>query len=398
MRICMFTKALPIHIVGGMEMHIESLVNGLIKKGHHVTIITGPHPQGLKNTSKNNIDIYYTKTMAKYTRERYYRESARIFDELNQIENFDIVHSQSTLALGYIRYCQKTVPLVVTLHGTLVNEIKNLLKINKALFLLSSPFWIKSYIFDERVILKKTDKIITVSKELCSDVKEQYTSLEGRLCVIPNGVDIDKFKPTEIDAFKSNLGLSNKKIILSIGRIEKEKGFQSIIKVFPDIIKTEDTILVILGIGSYLEQLKQLARDLNIEDYVIFAGHVNDNDLPKYYNLADLFVFPTLRLEGLPMVILEAMACGKPVIASRIGGIPTAIDHNKNGILIDPNNLYNLKNKILDVLVDERKAKTLGKMARLKAIEEFSVDRMVESTVAVYDNVRNLPRNEGVIK
>lgn len=389
MKICMFAKNLPVHITGGMEIHIQELVNGLIKRGYKVTLITAPHPQGIEKEKKENLTMHYVKNKPKYTREKFYRESARLFERLNKEESFDIVHSQSTLACGYARYCKKTAPLILTSHGTMLNEIKALLRRNFSIkSFLTLPTPLKIYLLDEPIIYKKTEKIIAVSNELKEDIERQYKVPKGKLVVIPNGIDIDRFKPMEVDDLKKKYNLTDEKVILSIGRIDKQKGFHLLLKIFPDILKEYKNVkLFIVGTGPYLHDLKEMSIKLNILGKVIFTGRVSDEDLPGYYNLADVIVFPTVRMEGLPLVVPEAMACEKPVIASRIGGIPTAIRHNTDGILIEPGNLKGLKEQIIKVLDNEDFAKELGGNGRKKVVERLNLDRMVEDTIKVYKRV-----------
>jgi len=389
MKICIFAKGLPlVHVSGGMERHVQDLANGLIKRGHKVIVITAKHPKGIEKEEKGNLTIYYLKSKPKYTREKFYRESASLFKKLNEKENFDVVHSQSTLALGYAKYCEKTVPLVLTSHGTSLNEIKTKIQSKPSIkSLLAIPFYLKNYLLDDKIIFKKSDKIIAVSNELGEDIKNQYKIPEDKLVVIPNGIDINKFKPMSVEDLKKKLNLKNEKVIVSVGTMNKQKGFHLLLKILPDILKKKKVKLIIIGTGPHLQVFKDMAVKLNISNDVIFTGRVSDEDLLKYYNLADVFVFSTLRMEGLPLVIPEAMVCEKPVIASRIGGIPTAINNNKDGILIEPGNLKELKEKILEILDNEEKAKKLGENARRKVIERFSLDRMVEETIKVYEEV-----------
>lgn len=387
-KICIFAKGLPVHITGGMEIHVQELVEGLVKRGHEVTIITAKHPKGIEKEERRNLTVYYLKNKPRYTREKFYRESAKLFEELNKRENFEIVHSQSTLACGYAKYCKKTVPLVLTSHGTALNEIKTILEGKSSIkSFLGISLWLKIYLLDEPVIFNKADKIIAVSNELGEDLKKQYKIPEEKLVAVPNGINITKFKPWNVEDLKEKLNLTDEKIIVSIGAINKQKGFHLLLKVLPEILKVKDVKLFIVGTGPYIDSLKRLADKLNISEEVIFIGRVSGEDLPRYYNLADVFAFPTLRMEGLPLVVPEAMACEKPVITARIGGIPTAIEDNKDGILIESGNLKELKEKILMILEDDRLAGELGKNARKRVVERFSVDRMVEDTIKVYEEV-----------
>jgi len=393
MKICMFAKGLPVHIKGGMEIYVEELAKGLVKRGHEVTIITTKHPEGRKKEEEEgNLRIYYVGDKPlKYTR-TFFKESIKLFKNLNEKNKFDIVHSQSGAGVWYALKCEKIAPLIITFQGTALNEAKSLRNTGligwgKGMYILVKDF-INYHVFNHKLFFERADKIIAVSNELAEDIKRQYKVPEEKLVVIPNGIDVSKFKSMLVDNLREKLGLADEKVIVSVGAISKQKGFHLLLKILPDILKEYKNVrLIIVGTGPYLQKLKDMAAKLGIENHVIFAGKVSHEELPKYYNLADIFAFPTLRMEGLPLVVPEAMACEKPVIASRIGGIPTVIENNVDGILIEPGNLKELKERIMEVLRDEELAKKLGKNARKKVVEKFSLDRMVEDTIKVYEEV-----------
>lgn len=386
----MFAKGLPVHITGGMEIHVKMLVDGLVKQGHKVTIITTKHPDGIKIEESELVNIYYVGDKPITYTKKFYNDSASLFEELDNVEKFDIVHSQSVSGFGFTKFSKRKIPFVTTLHGTAKNEIKSSLNTKTLRGLLRALYIFINDRTHSKIpitILAKSDKIISVSNELNKDIQKQFNIPGSNLVTIPNGIDIDKFKPISTDDLKEILNLNDKKIILSVGRIDEQKGFQLLIKVLPKISKKFNVKLIIVGTGPYLRSLKSMAEKRGLQDRVIFTGRVTDEDLPKYYNLADVFAFPTLRFEGLPYVIPEAMACEKPVISSRIGGIPTAIENGRDGILIEPGNLDELVNNILYLLDNEDVANALGKRAREKVINELSLDKMVEDTIKVYEDM-----------
>jgi glycosyltransferase involved in cell wall biosynthesis len=243
---------------------------------------------------------------------------------------------------------------------------------------------------DEKLVFGDADKVIAVSNELKRDLETWYRIPADKIVVVPNGINVDKFKPMDAKAVKAmsnKMGIKNEKVIMSSGRLRKPKGFHLLIKSFPELLKRQKLKLIIIGTGPFLQRLKKMSYHYGIEKDVIFLGSVPHEDMPIYYNLADIFVFPTLTREGFPLVVAEAMACRKPVIASRIGGIPTAIENYKDGILIEPGNLGELEEKILEVLSNESLSKKLGENARKKVLEKFSLDRMVDDTIKVYEEV-----------
>jgi len=387
MNICMFAKNLPVHVTGGMEIHIQGLIEGLVKRGCKVTLITAPHPQEVEKEEKESVTIYYLKNRPNYTREKFYKESAELFKRLNHEERFDIIHSQSTLACGYARYCKRTVPLVLTSHGTALNEIKTILCGNRSVrSFLAIPIWLKIHSLDESILFKKAYKIIAVSNELKEDLKKQHKIPDGKLITIPNGIDTDKFRPLDAEDLRKRYNLTDERVILSVGTINKQKGAHLLLEILPEVLKENKNIkLFIVGTGHCLNDLKKAAVKLNISENVVFTGNIPNCELPKYYNIAHIFVMPTPRLEGLPLTLAEAMACEKPVIVSQIGGIPTVVENNKDGVLVEPGDLRELKEKILKVLSSKELAKRLGKNARKKVIERFSLDRMIDETIKVYE-------------
>ena len=390
MRILMYAKGLPVHIKGGMERHIEDLIYGLSRRGYEVVILTTRHPEGITYEERDNVTIYYLGRKPLDYGEYFQKMAIKVLRKIES--NIDIIHSQSDVGYGYLKYFGKKHPFVVTDHGTLLGEVKSLLNEKTPKSIIHGILLFFKGNFDYHVIRRSlyhkcADKIIAVSNELKENIKKEYRIPEDKLIVVPNGIDINKFKPINVDSLRENLNLGSEKVILSVGALTKQKGHHLLLKVLPEILKEEKVKLVIIGFGSYLQKLKDMAVKLGIENHVIFAGRVSDEELPKYYNLADIFAFPTLRMEGLPLVVPEAMACEKPVIASRIGGIPTVIENNMDGILIKPGNLKELKERIMEVLRDEELAKKLGKNARKKVVEKFNLDRMVEDTIKVYEEV-----------
>ena len=141
--------------------------------------------------------------------------------------------------------------------------------------------------------------------------------------------------------------------------------------------------LLIVG-GGDLEYFRRKARELGVEAIVKFVGEVNNENVVKYYNMADVFVYPSLRQEGFPMVLAEAMTAGLPVIASRIGGIPSVVENEKTGLLIEPGDIQNLVNAILELHKDLILRKTLSSNAKIKALKEYSQEAMVSKYLTTF--------------
>lgn len=395
MRICLFSMMLPVHYIGGMEMHAWELAKGLKKHGNDVTIITGRHPDNIEFEEKEGIKIYYVgkeKANSNYPLS-YWNQSPIKFVELNDIKKFDIVHSESAAAWGFIRKNlgrKYSIPVVATMHGTTLGEIKSVLNKPKSFkSILIVAFHIFSYITIGLKFVRSLDAVIAVSTMVRDETIKGFFVKKEKIFVVWNGIDTEKYMPcNKLDAIKERYGIKNEKIILALGRLEQEKGTQFAIHALPRIIKEiQDVKLVIVGSGKYLNELKYLAYKLNIERNVIFSGNISDSEILMHYNLADVFITPTIRVEGLPLVIAEAMACGKPVIASNIGGIPDMVEEGVNGFLIPPGDVKALEEKILEILSNKELANKLGANARRTVLERFDINKMMGKTVKVYNEV-----------
>ncbi len=215
--------------------------------------------------------------------------------------------------------------------------------------------------------------------------REEYLSFgveEDKIAKINPGVDTSLFRPMERSAqLLKKFGLSGKKVMLTVSRLDERKGHDMVIEALGDIVKSApDAAYLIVGKGREEERLKGLVKRLGFEKLVVFAGYVPDEELPLYYNLSDLFILPNRitresRLkgdyEGFGIVFLEASACGKPVIGGRTGGAGDAVEEGKSGFLIDPDSKDEIIRVVTELLGDEEMSKKLGSYGRKRAVESF---------------------------
>jgi len=177
-------------------------------------------------------------------------------------------------------------------------------------------------------------------------------SVEGFL--LPNAIDLTSYGPGPKNTELLNrYGLTGKKVLLTVGRLvsqDRSKGFDEVLDILPELIKEiPDLVYLIVGDGNDRQRLKEKAASLGIEDRVIFTGYVSESEKADYYRLADVYVMPG-RKEGFGFVFLEAMACGIPVIASKVDGSREAVGNGEFGILVDPDNPEEIKAGIFEAL------------------------------------------------
>ncbi|MFX1296477.1 MAG: glycosyltransferase family 4 protein [Promethearchaeota archaeon] len=213
--------------------------------------------------------------------------------------------------------------------------------------------------------------------------------------VIPNGVNLEKFSPKKELPKKISTDFEKKKIILFLGRIEDYKGIDILIRAFAIVNqKISDIHLILIGSYHYnyqfYKKLQENVKKLNLTRNISFLGEVSHNEIPFYLVLTKILVLPSYSPskpieEGFPNVILEAMACGRLIIASNIGGIPEIIHNQKNGLLFEPKNYLQLAKLILSIWMNPIKFEKLAENARRDVIKKYAIEIVVEKYMKLYN-------------
>ena len=233
--------------------------------------------------------------------------------------------------------------------------------------------------------LRKLHGKIAVSKP-AMEFASKY--VPGYYDIIPNGVDLEHFSPDvpALDRF-----CDGKINILFVGRLEKRKGLGYLLKAYQRIkAEIADSRLIVVGPGVRLRRKyeKQVRRS-GLED-VIFTGHVDYDELPRYYQTADIFCAPATGSESFGIVLLEAMALGKPIIASDIGGYASVISHGVDGLLVKPKDDNALAQALLSLMADERMRQQMGAMGQRKA-QDYSWKHIAARLLDYYRKILSEP-------
>lgn len=225
-------------------------------------------------------------------------------------------------------------------------------------------------------------KVIMVSENLSQLLGGTYTA--GQMTLIHNGIDSESVRVNvERSRIRSDWKVSDAfPLIGVIGRLTRIKGQDILLRAIAHIHRSNRTLkVVVIGEGPERTRLQELAITLGIENATIFAGH--RNDVYDCINAIDIFVLPSLH-EGLPMVLLEAMALGSPVIASRVGGVPEVIEHRNNGLLFSAGSDQELAENLLLLLGNRELAVRLGEEGRKRVRAQFNAEIMARHTAQVY--------------
>ena len=235
-----------------------------------------------------------------------------------------------------------------------------------------------------RLILNSYDRIVTLYKKISREVGMLGVPL-NKVSLIPNGVDPERFNGNlDGDELRDELLIrDDEKVLLSVGRLVKVKRVEILIKLTKKLLKEGFRVkAVVVGDGPMRKHYEKLSRPLR--DNVLFTGYVSKKRLPMFYHLADVFVLPSLS-EGLPNVLLEASAAGKPCVASGVNGVLDIIEHGKTGFLARKPSHNSYYHYVKMLLTDEDLSKRIGKNAEEHIRKNFSWDTIVKKYMDMYE-------------
>ena len=195
---------------------------------------------------------------------------------------------------------------------------------------------------------------------------------------IAPGIDVDHFLPTDASVLRKSLGLTEKKVIVSVGRLVHRKGQDRLIEAMPEILKTvSNAHLLLVGEGPHRDHLQKLIQKHRLEGSVTLIGRIDYKDLPLYICVGDFFAMPSrsrlmgLEVEGLGIVYLEASACGLPVLAGNSGGAPDAVVQNETGLVVDGTNNKEIADGAIELLTKVDLSKKMGAAGRQWIVENW---------------------------
>lgn len=364
---------------GGLGITAHSLAIEMVKRRHRVNVFT------TSISSKDSFEQLYGVKIYRYGT-KFKIENGNISFNLilkPSRHNLDIVHAHAPTppsdiaSLRYVR--KKRVPFVLTYHGDCKEDIGGLIR-NKTVSFYNRYFLDK--------FMSLADVIISPSSHYI-DESRFLGKYRDKIVKIPNGINIDNFDiPYKKEECRSKLGFPiDRKIILFVGTLISHKGPDILLKAMPEVLKDiSDAELVFVGDGKMIEDLKRLCKRLNVEKYVKFKGFIGDTTKKAlYYKSSDVLALPSTEPELFGLVNLEAMACGVPIVASRIGGIPDVVKDYKNGFLVPPRDSKALADAIIHLLENEDVRRRFGKNG-IKEVKNFSSEKIAKETEKIYLN------------
>jgi glycosyltransferase involved in cell wall biosynthesis len=346
---------------GGGETYAKELARSLAEKGHIVDVYTLSIPG-----ENNEVDIHKNVEVIRVgTARRWMGPVETVYYGLRcrstiDFYEYDAVHGTlmppSTISLLGCNGLDQ-VPLVLTSHGTSFDEVVSNDPVCIEDYILKYIFHPTDMIMDF-IAGRQADKIVAISDHSYEVLTDIYQFNEERVTRILHGVEVERFNPKnpthpDIDP--------DVKTLLYVGRLGPRKGLDLLLEAV-SATEVGNFELIIAGSGRHEAHLRNRCSKLGIADRVRFLGYVPDDDLPSLYASADIFVLPS-TYEGFGLVLLEAMSSGTPVIATKVGGIPSVVENDKTGFLI-PRDSDALKQKIEYMLRNDNIRQDMAKRAR----------------------------------
>ena len=405
MKVCLLTHSYPRFPNDTTAPFVESTAETLQKHGIDVTVLTPDTSKFTRTPADHSVNLHsyryffprrlqrlgYANTLVNDCQLKRYVYLLAPFMFLSGIfhlyrlhrkHRFDAIHAFWLLPNGFIGavLCKAyKLPLIITMQGSDMFIAKQ------------NPFFKWMAIWT----LKHTAMVTSVTPTFLPELAALGAPSERR-CLIPNGVDPEVFPPLshkQLAALRKKLSIpAGDLIVFALGRIVFKKGFDFLVQAFPLVHEEVPNVtLIIGGDGTDLSRLKTMAKALNVSESIRFTGTINRTDVPAYFDLCDIFTLPAVfdpkgNVDGCPNVILEAMACGKPVVASGISGIPVVVKNNETGILVEEKNVKQLAAALVALLTNKPKREQFGRAGQQRILNELTWDKVIEQIKDVYQH------------
>jgi len=368
-------------LVGGIETYASNLARGLAERGHHIKVYTSRIPGSPVHEIWQGIRIYRLPSI---TRPLPYPLIPSLVPALIR-DQCDIIHahinSPMTVEIAAVASHLTGVPLVVTYHADAL--ITDLVERPARLHRRISQIYQFS-----RNIVAHIARCLVVTSPLYLETSSFLQRFRHKVVVIPAAVNpLFLTPPIEAGKAKEQIGYrEDDQLLLFVGRLVLYKGLFTLLQAFRLLLKHHPQArLAIVGTGPQEPRLRQAIHRLGLTKEVRLLGRLPHETLLQAYSACDLFVLPSRsRSEAFGIVLLEAMAQGKPVVATRVGGIPYVVPDGKAGLLVPPNNPHSLAAAITKLLDDPELRRRMGVAGRLHVQNNFTLHQIINKLEALY--------------
>ncbi|MGG1400546.1 glycosyltransferase family 4 protein [Bacillus salipaludis] len=381
LNILMLSWEYPPHVVGGLSRHVYGLSVHLAELGHEVHVVSLLSNDLPSYEKINDVHVHRVKPLNEQDEDflswigglnlAMAYKVAKLADEYS----FSIIHAHDWL-VGTAAIALKdslSIPLLATIHATEYGR-------NNGIYTEMQKF-IHS---KEQQLVSEADQVIVCSEYMVEEVTSIFDAAAEKLAIIPNGVDLLNNSEESVD-FPHNL--HDKKYIFSMGRMVKEKGFETIIEAaaIAKELKLEYSF-VIAGKGPMLDTYRKLIQEKHLEDKITLIGFVSEQQRNTLIQNCEMVVVPSLY-EPFGIVALESMALGKPTIVSKTGGLKGIVKHLQTGMLMTPGDAKSLLEQILFIYKNPKKAAEMAKEGQLVMKSLYSWKRVAMETSRLIEDL-----------
>lgn len=359
---------------GGMKNHLLSLLTHSKKEMFEAIVVcpNGPMADEISSLGFRVIPLDIKGELSLASDWMAVRELVSILKN----KKITILHTHSSKAgfVGRIAgFLARTPVVFTTAHNSIFYEDWPLWK--KVIFALA-----------EHLLGRHTDRIITVSEALRQELLRKEILSQSRIVTIYNGIKTERYNsPGERETILKSLGLPpDEQVVGTVARLASQKGIIFFLRAASMLVRDYKVNFVIVGGGPLRQQLKLEAASMGLNQRVVFTGE--RRDVPSILHAFNVFVLPSLT-EGFPLAILEAMAAARPVVATRVGGIPEIVQDNNTGLLVEPSDSTGLALAIATLLADRQKAVAMGQAGQARVNEKFTSTNMVFRVEEEYKKV-----------
>ncbi len=374
---------------GGLNVYVRELARELAERGHHVDVFTrridpdAPQTVAIAESSARlvHIEAGPPRQVEKEALPAYldaFEAGVALFVERERV-GYDVLHSHYWLS-GVVGERLKErwgVPHIAMFHT--LGEVKSRARVSER-----EP---EPRLAAERAIARNADRIVVAGPDEQQLLVRLYGAEAGRISVVPCGVNLDLFQPVAKEEARRQLGLrDDDRILLFVGRIEPLKGVDILLGAAAQLESESDCFVLVIGGDSSardgeMAHLRDLATELGIAEHVNFLGAVDHERLPLFYSAADVCVVPSFY-ESFGLVALEAMACGTPVVASRVGGLAGTVRDGETGYLVPWRCPEPFAERLELLLDNEELRRAFGQSAR-EAVERYRWGNVAEAVISL---------------
>lgn len=361
---------------GGSGVVATELGYALGERGHEVHFISSSRPFRLHRFHEKL--FFHEVTDVNYPLFKFPPYTLLLANKIVEVANFvglDVIHAHYAIPHSISAYLAKQMitrplPLVTTLHGTDITLVGAFEEFN----LLT------------RLALRESDRVTAVSAALARETEDTFGTIDHGIQVIPNFIDPKIYLPKEglMEKCREHFTPCGEKVLAHISNFREVKRVVDVVKIFALVEKVVPCCLLLVGDGPEMARVAREVVKLGLEKKVQFLG--KQESVQEILQMVDVFLLPSEK-ESFGLVALEAMACGVPVVASRVGGLPEVVQHGKTGYLAEVGDIQGMSEGVLKLLTNDLLYKTFSEQAVKWARETFPVERAVESYEAIYESV-----------